>query len=103
MKKVECTIFDSFKEYEYLTNNEQEFNIEESMQIAYKDFWDNINYSAYNKLPCVVTGILGLWNGKKSIVPVKTDSLFRAIQKCITRGIENIVVKQNGNIIEVNC
>lgn len=103
MKKIECTIFDSINEYEYITNNVQECSVEESMQIAYEDFWNNINYSKYNKIPCIIIGKLGLWNGKKDIVPVKTDNLFSAIKRCITISIEDIVVKQNGNVIEVNC
>lgn len=45
---------------------------------------ENIKYSKYNNRPCLITGQLGLWNGRPNIIPVKCDNLLEAINKCVS-------------------
>lgn len=44
---------------------------------------DNIKFcSHYKNTPYVITGSLGLWDGRPSIHPVKVTGLYEAIVKC---------------------
>ena len=58
------------------------------------DLLDNIKYSKYGNIPCVVVGTLGLWNGRKDIYPTKCDDLVSA---------SNVIVILNNGCIEVNA
>lgn len=43
------------------------------------NFKDNLQYSKYN-LPCLMTGTLGLWDGRADLCPVKYGSLLEGIK-----------------------
>lgn len=66
------------------------------------DLLDNIKYSKYGNIPCVVVGTLGLWNGRKDIYPTKCDDLVSAINKC-AGSASNVIVILNNGCIEVNA
>ena len=57
---------------------------------------------AYN-VPCIITGRLGLWNGRHGIAPTKCDSVYDGIQKCIGQSIDDVDVKFNNGVIEVTA
>lgn len=61
------------------------------------DFEDNMEYSAWN-LPCMITGVLGLWNGRPTIEPVYCETLIEAIQKCFSGCDDAEVILENGYI-----
>lgn len=81
---------------------EQEFEIE--------CFFDNLNYSDKNPVVCV-TGDLGLWFGRRDIVPVKfeserinrkpTSAITKAIEECID-GCDYFMVALENGALEVN-
>lgn len=48
------------------------------------NFKDNLQYSKYN-LPCLMTGTLGLWNGRPDLCPVKYDSLLEGVKDIMRR------------------
>lgn len=67
------------------------------------DLLDNIkHYSKYGNTPCVITGSLGLWNGRHNIYATKCDDLVSAINKCVGNA-QNVVIRLNNGCIEVNA
>lgn len=44
---------------------------------------ENIKYCKQYNVPVVITGKLGLWDGKHEIEPVYMDSVYDAITKCM--------------------
>ncbi len=74
----------------------------EYLNTEWTDLLDNIKYSKYGNIPCVVVGTLGLWNGRKDIYPTKCDDLVSAINKC-AGSASNVIVILNNGCIEVNA
>jgi hypothetical protein len=74
----------------------------EYLNSEWTDLLDNIKYSKYGNIPCVVVGTLGLWNGRKDIYPTKCDDLVSAINKC-AGSASNVIVILNNGYIEVNA
>lgn len=74
----------------------------EYLNSEWTDLLDNIKYSKYGNIPCVVVGTLGLWNGRKDIYPTKCDDLVSAINKC-AGSATNVIVTLNNGCIEVNA
>lgn len=68
-----------------------------------EDFYTNLKYCKVLKVPCMVTGELGLWNGHPSIVPMKFDCVEDAVKRCVSRDIMDIDVVYNKGAIEINC
>ena len=79
------------------------------------DFFINVKYAKYNEEPVMITGSLGLWNGRKEIYPVlvestdyekvndkwryKNPAILNAIKKCIN-GMDDFKVEYaNGEIV----
>lgn len=73
---------------------------QEEVDINYESDMDNIvNFGPYN-VPVLITGELGLWNGRHEIVPVEKDSVAAAIEACFGRSINDINVEWiDGEII----
>ena len=74
----------------------------EYLNTEWTDLLDNIKYSKYGNIPCVIVGTLGLWNGRKDIYPTKCDDLVSAINKC-AGSASNVIVILNNGCIEVNA
>ena len=80
-----------------------------------EDFFENLRYVKYDK-PVIITGTLGLWNGRKEIYPMammsedyyqtkdgkwryKHPSIERAVRKCIN-GMDDFKVElSEGEIV----
>lgn len=62
---------------------------------------DNIKYCKQYNIPCVLTGCLGLYNGRPDILPIKFDNVYDAIQKCFDRSIVDLDVEWDDGIINV--
>ena len=62
------------------------------------DFKDNMKYSPYNNMCCMITGCLGLWWGKPTIQPVKCNSIVEAIEKCAQKCDDIEVTLEDGYI-----
>lgn len=65
----------TFWDWYYRTINEED-----------NDFWYDFKTAIKNEplyTRCVITGNLGLWNGKRTIVPTLIDNLYDAVMKCL--------------------
>lgn len=120
MGKINITLYSNYqsdmdeeymKEYYQLylkeiekTEEELPFDdfIEETREFEYEAFFDNIRYSPYSKCSFVILGTLGLWNGNKTIVPMKVDNLYSAIYKCI-KSSNYFKVKQVNGHVEISA
>jgi hypothetical protein len=81
---------------------EQEFDVE--------CFFDNLNYSSKNPVVCL-TGDLGLWYGRRDIVPMMfesekingkpTSAITKAVKSCIN-GCDYFMVALENGVLEVN-
>ena len=119
-KKVNLLYFDSlwyldfpYKEYvEMCHDEEREPHAENSegywddiyrhTEWDWEDFCSNMLYGEYKNSRCMITGSLGLWNGRPTITPVLCDNLLDAIKKCISgRSIDDWEVKTEDGHIEV--
>ena len=67
------------------------------------DFWYSFR-KAIKKEPlytrCVITGNLGLWNGRKTIVPTLVDNLYNAVSECL-KDAYDVVLKVKDNVLYV--
>ena len=63
-------------------------------------FKDNMRYSKFKGLPCMITGSLGLRHGNPTIVPVKCDDIMEAIEKCLDNNypFEYVISLKDGHI-----
>lgn len=93
----------TYEDYlEFCEINKIEPGDEESLEFAEwqvdearERFWDDIaeinHYKPYN-VPVVVTGHLGLWDGKHEIRPVEKDSVGMAIDCAMCGSIEDMQI-----------
>jgi hypothetical protein len=58
-------------------------------------FIDEITYSKLGALECVIEGVLGLWNGKYTIIPTN-DILTNCITRCIGESDEVEIYEEDG-------
>ena len=56
--------------------------IDDERNCVIEDFWDSLKYADI-VCPCVVSGTLGLWNGKKQIKHTVFNSLYDAFNACV--------------------
>ena len=88
---------------EYLSYGE---TFEEHIIDIWNDsFYDNFGLQSSNlscskicNVPAIITGTLGLWDGRKEIVPVECDSVAQAIDKCINYDYQCIYEDDNGDL-----
>ena len=120
MSKKQITLIDTYNsglEYsdyvEYCELNEitpepegsddyYEWEAEENQRFV-EDFFENLRYVKFDT-PVIITGSLGLWNGRKEIYPLVVEStekpsLYNAVQKCIN-GMDDFKVElSEGEIV----
>lgn len=83
-------------------SNEMYERIDQEIESEIDSFWGNLKYSKYNNNKCVIVGSLGLWNGRRGIVPTVCESVSKAIEKCFDGNFEKYVtVKQVNGHLEV--
>ncbi len=70
----------------------------ETTQQDFDDLLSNLLYSEESKTPVVITGTLGLWNGRPTIRPVVCDNLHDAILKCLGSCDDIKVVLTEGHL-----
>lgn len=73
--------------------------VDEEVSINYESDMENIKFcDAYN-VPVVLTGTLGLWDGRHEILPIRFDSVHDAIVRCFSQSIQDIeVIWEDGTI-----
>mgnify|MGYP007101870016 CR=1 FL=1 len=71
----------------------------EYMNDDFGDFESNMKYSKFNDCKCMITGSLGLWWGKPTIVPILCDNLIDAIKKCWGTCDDCEVKLENGHLV----
>ena len=76
--------------------------VEEAVQMDFESDLENIrNYGGYN-VPVVLHGTLGLWWGRPEIKPMRFDSVYDALRKCIDGG-DIVKAEYNDGDIWVRC
>jgi hypothetical protein len=68
----------------------------ETRQMDFDGLLANVSYSDESKVPCIITGQLGLWNGRPTIHPVLCDNVHDAIMRCLGSCDDIKVVLENG-------
>lgn len=68
----------------------------------WEDFVDNLKYTLKNE-DFLVTGTLGLWNGRHDIYAQVKNGLYDAVMYCIGDSTLDVDVQFNDGVIEVNC
>ena len=71
----------------------------ESLSIAWNDLINEIENDKDSNVICVVTGTLGLWNGRHGIEPKVFPSLKDAINECVSNMDYVIVTEDEGEIL----
>ena len=64
---------------------------------------DNIKYCKEYKVPVIITGTLGLWDGRHDITAVICPSVYDAIMKICSGDIHDVEAKFIDGRIEVNA
>lgn len=84
------------------SNDYYEWEAEENQRCV-EDFFENLRYVKFDT-PVIITGSLGLWNGRKEIYPMVVEStdkpsLYNAVKKCIN-GMDDFKVElSEGEIV----
>jgi hypothetical protein len=120
MKKVKqmlysdnCYTYEDFKMYlnEYKDEDwcdwedtDEDFYRWESLQLEQDldDLLCNLKYTKANEQECLIVGTLGLWDGRKEIIPTHCENLRDAILKCISGDCIVKKIERVGNTIEVD-
>lgn len=102
--------FDSFKEYcmdndidhtQYDEDSERFHNwIYDMLSMDWDDLMTNIKYDKNNNVDCVVTGSLGLWDGRHDITARHFSTLEKAINTCVS-GCDYIIITENEGAINI--
>ena len=102
--------FEVFKEYcmdndidhtQYDEDSERFLNwLYDSLSMDWDDLMSNIKYDKNNNVDCVVTGSLGLWDGRHEIDAKHFPTLDRAIVACIS-GCDYIIITENEGVINI--
>lgn len=87
-------------DYEY---SEEEL-YERAAEIVNIDYWNddfdikqgNVCYSPLADQEVVITGTLGLWDGRHKINPVKVANIIEAVNKCVDQDIEELEIYEDG-------
>ena len=75
---------------------------EDETETNYECDLENIETCKAYKVPVVINGSLGLWDGTHTIAPVECDSVYEAIMKCIGRDIAYIDAEYEDGVIYVS-
>lgn len=102
--------FEAFKEYcmdndidhtQYNEDSERFLNwLYDSLSMDWDDLMTNIKYDKDNNVDCVVTGSLGLWNGRHDIDAKHFPTLDKAINACVS-GCDCIIIAENEGVINI--
>ena len=74
----------------------------EESQVNFDCDMENIKNCKQYNVPVLVTGTLGLWDGKHEIVPTREKSVYDAIQRCILNDFCYIDAEFNDGRINVS-
>lgn len=111
---LDTTYIPSYEEYvEYCEENEsvpQGKNSHDYWDFVYRerececdDLLGNLKYSKVNNdYHWVISGTLGLWNGRREVYQTLVDNLESAIRQCAGE-CDYIVVKKRGSVIYISA
>lgn len=70
-------------------------------ELDWENFNDNIEYAHVGE-PCMLMGSVGLWNGRRDIVPMLCDSISDAIHKALSGNYDKeVTVELNDGHLDV--
>ena len=73
--------------------------VAEEVSINYESDMENIKYFEPYNVPVILTGTLGLYDGRPEITPRRFDSVHDAIERCFSSSISDIeVIWEDGTI-----
>ena len=72
--------------------------IYDTLSMEWDDMMFDIKHDKENNVDCVVTGTLGLWDGKHNIIPRHFPTLEKAINACVDNMDYIIVTEDEGTI-----
>ena len=66
----------------------------------WEDFESNLKYARSKYEPCMLLGSVGLWNGRRDIVPMLCDNIYDAVMKALSGNYDKEVeiTLNNGHI-----
>lgn len=70
--------------------------IREEIESDYEELFDNLKYAKINNNPCFVSGSVGRWDGRHTIVGKIFDNLSDAIKNCFYGGDDFEVYLEDG-------
>ena len=85
------------EDYEDMDDSELENVVIENISMDWDYFMEELTYNHLGTLDCVITGVLGLWDGKHTIQPVN-EILSKCILKCINAGDEVEIYEEDGEL-----
>ena len=69
-------------------------------EMEYDSMRENMTYSEQCQCPVIITGELGLWNGKHEIYPMHCNTLYDAILRC-SRNADSVKVEYQDGAVRV--
>lgn len=102
--------YDSYVEYckeclgcEPSDENSEEYwdYVNEMNESEYVSMRENMAYSKQCQCPVIITGKLGLWDGKHEIYPVRCDTLYDAISEC-SKNADSVKVEYQDGVVRVH-
>ena len=98
LKELKENLKENFAEdFEGMDEEALDEAVVENINQDWECFIDNVTYSNLGTLECVITGDLGLWDGKHTIQPVYAN-LGQCITKCVSNGDEVEIYEEDGEL-----
>ena len=88
------------REYELIGESEDDV-----LDMVYEQMGNDLNelLGEFREIQdVVITGALGLWNGKHTIIPTREDNLEDAFWRCAS-DMERVEIYDNNGVIEINA
>lgn len=118
-KKVKFVLFDTMEDFSYEDYKEDCIcNNREPQGEDSQDYWDYVSYMRQTyyeeamsevkhakelNTPVLITGTLGLWNGRPNIYPQRDENVHDAIQRCWGRDIQDMDVTFEDGVFYVKA
>ena len=68
----------------------------------WEDFTNNLEYARTGYEPCMLMGSVGLWNGRRDIVPMLCDNIYDAVMKALSGNYDKeVTVELNDGHLDV--
>ena len=98
LKELKENLRENFAEdFEGMEDEVLDEAVVENINQDWECFIDEITYNNLGTLECVIEGVLGLWDGKHTIIPTN-DILAKCITRCIGDSDEVEIYEEDGEL-----